>query len=112
MSTSVRNTLVLIFVAVGISLSFYYLERAFRRGDIRRSIEAVQQTRLSPDGPTILEDLVKQYGADAKINWVARTEDNFKGWVLVLVTLPDQTVRRYRVDIVRGTVSPLSSLTP
>ena len=85
--------------------TFYYLERSFRTGDSRRAIQAVQATRLTPQSPTILEEMLAKYGADARSEWVGHTEDNFRGLILVTASLPDHTVRRWMVDLIHGTVS-------
>ena len=109
MSTSVRNSILALLIAGGMLVTFYYLERSFRTGDSRRAIQAVQATRAAPNAPTVLEELLTKYGAQARIDWVGQTTDNFRGLILVTASLPDQTVRRWVVDLIHGTVSETKS---
>ena len=102
----VRNTIVAIVISIGMMVTFFYLERAFRNGDFKRAIQVVQQTKSSPTGPTILEGLLAEYGKDAELHWLARTENNFRGLILVQCESPDKKSREWLVDLIHGTVSP------
>lgn len=107
MREHLQNSILALVIAAGICLSFYYLERSFRGGDSRRAVQAVQHLREKPGDPTVEEQLKSQYGADTQLTWVSAVEDNFRGILRVVVTLPDGKVRRWRVDLVHGTVAEL-----
>jgi hypothetical protein len=109
MKKSVWNVGLAIAVATGMFASYYYLERAFQRGDVRRSIEAVQKARTNPESPTILELLTKEYGKNAQIIWTGWMKDTVKGIVIVAAQLPDKTVRRWQVSVLNGTVKPIEN---
>ena len=105
MKSKFWNAVLAVIIATGMIVSFYYLERAFRGGDTRRAVQAVQQTRPAPNQPTVLEALQKQYGRDAKFQWIAEIKNSFRGIIEVKCYLPDQKTRSWLVNVLTGTIS-------
>lgn len=108
MTPNIKNALLALLITCGMFASFYYLERAFRGGDTRRAVEAVQHMKVDNKGQTILGQLHQEFGEQADLNWFAEIENTYKGLIRVYCKLPNQKVRTWRVNVLMGTVAEIS----
>ena len=104
-SAPLRNGFLALIIAAGMIFSFYYLERAFRGGDVRRAVEAVQSAKPDPKGPTVLEGIQEKWGKQTPLQWNAYLKDRIRGIVLVTCTFPDKSQRMWKVDVLTGKLS-------